>query len=359
MLELDAELLAARAGAPRPSARARRPCVAPPAFSMKFACRGEICAPPIRWPFRPHASSIRPAPSSCSGFLKTLPNVRLFVGCAALRCACSSATVALISSGGRGASRNSAPRDDLAVAERRVPVREAELGRREPAARRRRRRRARARGSPRQSLAVGAGVHPDAAADRARDRAGELEPAEPGGARAVEADGVRRAAARDEQLALDVAPPRARRRASARAPSTPSSATSRFEPSPTAATGRPRSPRPARAPPRARRASPAARTQRAGPPVPSVVKRESATSSSIFTRAPRGAAAPRASTSPAPIVSTRSPGRARPREEARAVLERRRPADAHPRPRARRARRRRACRVTPGDRLLARRVDRR
>ncbi len=34
--------------------------VASPAFSMKFACLGEIRAPPIAWPFSPHASSIRP-----------------------------------------------------------------------------------------------------------------------------------------------------------------------------------------------------------------------------------------------------------------------------------------------------------
>ena len=74
---------------------------------MKFACLGEITAPPIAWPLSPHASSIRPAPSSWSGFLKTLPNVRLFVGCVAFRCAISSATVALISSGGRGTSRYS------------------------------------------------------------------------------------------------------------------------------------------------------------------------------------------------------------------------------------------------------------
>ena len=80
---------------------------APPAFSMKFACIGEICAPPIRCPLSPHASSIRPAVSSCSGFLKTLPNVRLFVGWAALRCAWSSAIVVLISSTGRGVSRSS------------------------------------------------------------------------------------------------------------------------------------------------------------------------------------------------------------------------------------------------------------
>ena len=53
---------------------------APPAFSMKFACIGEICAPPIRCPFSPQASSIRPALSSWAGFLKTLPNVRRFVG---------------------------------------------------------------------------------------------------------------------------------------------------------------------------------------------------------------------------------------------------------------------------------------
>ena len=43
-----------------------------------------------------------PRESSCSGFLKTLPKVRLFVGWAALRWACISATVALISSAGRG-----------------------------------------------------------------------------------------------------------------------------------------------------------------------------------------------------------------------------------------------------------------
>ena len=75
---------------------------------MKFACLGEMHAPPIAKPRSPHASSIRPAVSSWSGFLKTLPNVRLFVGCAAFRFACISATVALISSTGRGSSRISA-----------------------------------------------------------------------------------------------------------------------------------------------------------------------------------------------------------------------------------------------------------
>jgi len=54
--------------------------VAPPGFSMKFAWRGEICAPPIRWPLSPHSSISRPAPGPSAGFLKTLPKVRLFVG---------------------------------------------------------------------------------------------------------------------------------------------------------------------------------------------------------------------------------------------------------------------------------------
>ena len=55
------------------------------------------CTRPIACPRRPHASSIRPAVSSCSGFLNTLPNVRRLVGCAALRAAWSSATAARIS----------------------------------------------------------------------------------------------------------------------------------------------------------------------------------------------------------------------------------------------------------------------
>ncbi len=77
------------------------------AFSMKFAWRGEICAPPIRCPRNPHASSIRPADRSCSGFLNTLPNVRLFVGWASFLCPCIPATICLISSSGRGVNWNS------------------------------------------------------------------------------------------------------------------------------------------------------------------------------------------------------------------------------------------------------------
>ena len=130
---------------------------------MKFAWRGEITAPPIRCPFSPQASSIAPAPSSCSGFLNTLPNVRLFVGCVALRLAWRSATIGLDLGLGPRREPELDPRDHLPVTERRVAVREAELCRREPAG---------ALGgddeAPAQDLApvaaVGARVHPDAAA---------------------------------------------------------------------------------------------------------------------------------------------------------------------------------------------------
>ena len=66
MLELDAELLA-RAAARLGHQREASAVVAPPAFSMKFACFGEISAPPIRWPLRPHASSIAPRRARAPG----------------------------------------------------------------------------------------------------------------------------------------------------------------------------------------------------------------------------------------------------------------------------------------------------
>src|SRR5439155_3066763 len=53
--------------------------VAPPAFSMKFACMGEITAPPTRWSLSPHSSISFPAPIWPSGFLNTDPNVRFVV----------------------------------------------------------------------------------------------------------------------------------------------------------------------------------------------------------------------------------------------------------------------------------------
>src|ERR1700686_1169696 len=55
-------------------------------LTMKFACFGEICAPPDRLPLRPAASMSRPARSS-GGFLKTLPRLRIPYGCDALRSA--------------------------------------------------------------------------------------------------------------------------------------------------------------------------------------------------------------------------------------------------------------------------------
>ena len=51
---------------------------------------------------------------------------------------------------------------------------------------------------------VCAGVHPDASAGGAGDRAGELEAAEPGRTGTVEADRVRRAAAGDQQRRPDL-----------------------------------------------------------------------------------------------------------------------------------------------------------
>src|SRR4051794_41028874 len=50
---------------------------------------------------------------------------------------------------------------------------------------------------------VGSGVHPHAAADRAWNRAGELEAAEPRGPPPVEADRVRSPTACEQSLALD------------------------------------------------------------------------------------------------------------------------------------------------------------
>ena len=243
---------------------------------MKFACRGEMTAPPIRYPFSPQLSSMRPAPSSPGGFLKTEPKVRLFVGCVALRRATRSATVALDLARRAAATRRySTARDDLTGRELGVPVREAELVRRQPAAPVAPRRRARARGSRAQSAAVGAGVHPHAAAGRARDRAGELEAAEPADAGAVEADRVRRAAARARSVAVDLDRRELPRETDdERVDAVVRGEQVRAEPDRRdrhVALGRP-----ARAPPRARRATPAARRQRAGPPVPIVVSLDNA-----------------------------------------------------------------------------------
>ena len=157
-------------------------------------------------------------------------------------------------------------------------------------------------------------------------------------------------------LAVDRRPRRARPSSLRTSASTPSSATSRFEPRPTVATASPRS--------AAQRSSSSTSATvsgranaRAGPPVPSVVKRASSTPSSIVHASASSSSGAARSTSPAPSVSTVSPG-ARParRRARRAVLERRRPADAHARAHAREL-----VDDQPaghaGQRLLARRVD--
>ena len=135
VLELDAELLArapARLGHQRDRVGA---CGAAGVLDEVRVPRRDLrAADPVALAARTPRASARRV-SSCSGFLKTLPNVRLFVGWAALRCACISATVALISSTGRGVEPKLDLRDDLAVRGARVAVREPELVGRQPARR--------------------------------------------------------------------------------------------------------------------------------------------------------------------------------------------------------------------------------
>ena len=153
-------------------------------------------APPTRWPFRPQSSSICPAPSSPGGFLKTEPNVRFVVGCVALRR--STRSLDLGADLGRVARRepvlDAARRPGRAAAPSagtRARARPASASRLPSAVATSARTRIAA-----PVAVVGSGIHPHASAGRARDRAGELEAAEPGSARAMEADRVRRAAAR-------------------------------------------------------------------------------------------------------------------------------------------------------------------
>src|SRR5260370_31895622 len=65
--------------------------LAPPRLTMKFACLGETCAPPICSPLRPQASISRPAESP-GGFLKVLPRLRCSIGWVARRCFCTSSS---------------------------------------------------------------------------------------------------------------------------------------------------------------------------------------------------------------------------------------------------------------------------
>ena len=64
------------------------------AFTMKFECFVETCAPPMVKPFRPLAS-IRRAAWSSGGLRKTLPAFGSFSGCDATRCMRSSFTRAI------------------------------------------------------------------------------------------------------------------------------------------------------------------------------------------------------------------------------------------------------------------------
>ena len=197
--------------------------VAPPAFSMKFAWRGEMSAPPIRWPFSPHASISRPAPSSRARVLEDAAERPLVRRLRRLALREQLRDLRLDRLGRARLEPEAHPRHDLAR------PRAPNGGRT-----------ARARRSASRARPVGidddrvdqhvaplapvrAGVHPHAAARGAGDRGGELEAAEAGGARAMEADRVRRAAARDERR-----PPRPRAAASSPASlstsaSTPSS----------------------------------------------------------------------------------------------------------------------------------------
>ena len=103
MLERHAELLArpaARLGHQRDRVLAAR---AARVLDEVRVLRRDLCSAD---PVALEAASL-PALSSCSGFLKTLPNVRRLVGCAALRREFSSFTRDLISSGSPRSSRNS------------------------------------------------------------------------------------------------------------------------------------------------------------------------------------------------------------------------------------------------------------
>jgi hypothetical protein len=219
---------------------------------------------------------MRPAVSSWAGFLKTLPNVRLSVGCVALRHACSSATRARISSAGRRSRLNS-PRATTS------PGRSSERRYRRPSS---------------------AGVRqcaPVASATSARRSTAATSPpwapafirtappTVPGIAHANSNPPRPAARARWRQTARAAPPPPRRTPSpvSARArsprsrttrPSKPWSATSRFEPRPTTPIASPVPAARARTSTSSSTVSGSA-NQRAGPPVPRVVKRASGRSS--------------------------------------------------------------------------------
>lgn len=85
----------------RSISRSTSRAVAPPWFTMKFACTVEISAAPSRAPLSPAASISRPAKSP-GGFRNTDPQLGTSVGCAACRRASSRSISACTASRSEG-----------------------------------------------------------------------------------------------------------------------------------------------------------------------------------------------------------------------------------------------------------------
>ena len=120
---------------------------APSAFSMKFAWRGEICAPPIRCPFKPAGLEHPPRAELVLRVLEHAPERALVGRLRGLAQRLQPGDVRLDLLLGQWREAELGARDHLAVVQLRVPVAEAELLRSEPACARGRRRRAPGRGS--------------------------------------------------------------------------------------------------------------------------------------------------------------------------------------------------------------------
>ena len=168
---------------PSPISAITSAVVASPMFSTKFACFSEKRAPPTVSPRQPASSSstpaLRPSARGSSGFLKVEPKVLMPDGCAALREARMSASVAFTDSGSASLSANEARATISLSDEVRAAVAEAELVG-SPALGAARGRDLHPLEHAREVAAVGVRVHLHGAADRAGDVHAELEPAEPG-----------------------------------------------------------------------------------------------------------------------------------------------------------------------------------
>ena len=253
---------------------------APSAFSMKFAWRGEMSAPPMRWPLRPHASIRLPAPRSPLRVLEDAAERALVRRLCRLALREQLGRPRLDRLGRARLEPEPHLRDDLAGPEPRVAVGELELVERDRArVRPRRRRRRRHHGLP--VAAVCAGVHAHAAPGGAGDRARRTRSRR--ARRRGRDEGRPRSSHRRPRRARPPrrAPWRARPRASGRA--------RRRRRRGRAGSSRGRSSRP-RDPPPPPSASAACSSSsvsgfaknRAGPPVPIVVYRASGTCSSTL-----------------------------------------------------------------------------